>query len=486
MTGTRVDGVQFGWVPTIVSAQPPCTLVLYRPRVQGQQWARVRVGPWARSRVGIVRCCAVTVDAQEQHDEAEEARQDFIDGWNTPSTPPRFLLEANTAYEVRVMYQAATWARPPDDGVPSMTETAPPSTPPFVDAPTERFFFRTAAVVPQLPPDAPINTEDETQFDPRQARRYVLRLLPDHLSPPHFTNDPVNVAYAVEYLETLMQRYGRQLEVSVRRTDPAPGSQPPTATPPPPAPARSVHAIRFPIELLSAADLHLIEAAETAPCLEPRSSEESAGELFFDLDPEADYELLITAAPSGSTAAPEDVVQRSQFHTSRYASPRELLDALGFTTPSPSPGLPVEILVEATLPDTEELGDAPFDATMMELGLDPLPLISRPRVSLLLRVGPDLELVGVLLEAPEPIHREGRLRIDHVQIVLGQGATVPLAAVRLNSAGTRVLLKTPGPIPMGEGSAIMECTLSGAREGQISGTRYATAGALRLVVKIFP
>lgn len=480
VTGTRSDGVQEGWVPTVVFQQPSCTLVLYRPRGEGQHWSKVRVGAWARSRVGIVRCCAVTVDAQEQHDEAEENRQDFVNGWNTPPTPPRFLLEADTGYEVRVTYQAVTWARPADNGVPSKTETAPPATPSFGGSTVESFFFRTARAVPQLPPDAPIDTENESMFDPRQARRYVARLLPDHLSPPHFTGDPASLAYTVGHVETLMQRYGRQLAVSVRRTDPATGSQPPAATPPPPTPPHTVHDIEFPIELLAAADLHLIEAAEATSCLDPRPPEGSAGELFFDLEPDADYDLLITAAPTGNPAAAEDVVHRTQFHTSHYASPRELLDGLGFTTPAPDPSLPVEILVDAALPGTQELGDAPFDATMVELGLDPLPLISRPRVALLLQLGTELELAGVLLEAPEPLHRDGRLSVDQVQIILGDGAIVPLAIVRRNAAGTRVLLAPPAPIPVGEGTAMMECTLMGSREGPIAGSRYATAGRLRL------
>jgi hypothetical protein len=489
VTGTRTDGLQATWVPTIIFGpavpQSSCTLVLYRPREQGE-WTRVRIGPWAASRVGILHGCAITAEALDQWEEAEEARQDFIEEWNE-TTPSRFLLEPDTEYVVRVRWEAAAWARPEDEkGAPSQSETFPPTDPDFTESDTESFFFRTAAAVSPLPAEAPIDTERETIFDPRQARRYVARMLPDHLSPPHFTGDPAHVAYQVGYLETLMQRYGRELVVSVRRTDPAPGSQPPGSPPPPPAPPTSINPIDFPLDLLDMADLRVIEVTGGDSCLEPYEPEGSAGELFFDLDPDAEYDLLLTAPVAGQEVAEEEVIQRTQFRTSHFASPRELLDAFGLTEPSPSPILPVEVLVDSALPGDEVLGDAPFDEAMATLGLDPFPLASGPRIALLLRQAPELELVGVLLEAPEPIHREGRLRIEQMEIRMDDGTVVPLTTVRRNAAGTRILLAPEDPATFDEGTALMSCVLSGSREGSVSGTCYATVGGLRLAETLSP
>jgi hypothetical protein len=225
-----------------------------------------------------------------------------------------------------------------------------------------------------------------------------------------------------------------------------------------------------------AADFNVAQVIETSSCLNSGPTEGSADDMFFDFDPDANYDLLITAPKTSQPNAPEVVIQRSQFHTSRYASPRELLDAFAFTSGGPNASLPVEVLVDAPLPTTEQLGDAPFDATMVDLGLDPLGVALTPRVALLLhRQGTDYEVTGVLLEGPEPIHRAGRLVIQSAQIILGGGQIVTLNTVRRNDAGTRILLGVPTPTIIGSGSATMELVLRGTREPLQSGSRFITA-----------
>lgn len=475
--GRRPDGTVITWTPNVLpppGPNPTCTYVLYKPPVGGE-WVSVRVGPWTHSLVGIVRLCAISAEAQRQRDEAEEEREDFIEEWNTPTTPPRVLLNAGTEYELRVDWEVATWERPLENKQPSKTETAPPGNVAFQPVVIERFFFHTASEVNPLPEDPPANDEQESSFDPRKTKRFVTKMAPDHTSAPHFTDDPVRIVYAVRYVDDLLSKYGRDLVVKVRRTDPAPGSQP-ASTPPADVGPTHVESGDFPIEFLFLADLHVLQLTEGDSCLNPHPSEGSSDELFFDLDPNANYDLLITAPKPTQPNAPEIVVQRSQFHTSRYASPRELLDAFEFTLGRPSPQLAIEILVDAALPTNEQVGDTAFDVAMVDLGLDPLGIATEPRVALLFqREVNELVLAGVLLEGPEPLHREGRLTIQAARIFSDGGSTVSLSTVRRNDAGTRILLRPAAPATMAGGSSTMELVLNGTREGLVRGSRFITA-----------
>ncbi len=500
--GTRTDGTEVDWTPTILpdvgtgTGRPACTYVLYRPPDAGE-WSGVRVGPWRQSHVGVVRTCAITAEARRQRDEAEGERQDFIDDWNDSdsSTPSRFLLDSDTLYEVRVKWQAAAWARPLDeDGKPSKTETEPPASPDFdPEVKEQQFFFRTASEPSPLPEDAPINTEDESTFDPRKLKRSVVRLLPDHGSPPHFTEDPVRVAYNIGYIKEMLALYGRDLEVMVRRTDPPPGSQavedggglggiPGKDT----LPTKQV-TVDFPLELLEAVDARVIAAVDDSNCLDPRPPEGDARELFFDLEPLAEYDLLITAPATADGDTDEVIIRKSHFKTSRFATPRALLDAFEFIEDSPGISLPTEILVSGTVPSTEQWGDEAFDETLVALGLDPLPRAKEPRLALLISANSGaLSLVGILMEGAEPVVRDGRLGVSDAKVVLADDTSVGLELVRRNDAGTRLLFAVDTPTALADGSATMELSLSGTREGLVSGVRFLTAGGLALSEEVEP
>ena len=486
VVGRRVNGVPVQWNQTILPhpsfglGTPPCTLVRFTPPFDAE-WEGVRIGP-SKLHVGVVYACAMTAEARRQWEEAEDERQDFIDEWNTPDPPPQFVLEADTEYEIRVDWDAIVWERPPEDGQPSETETVPPPNLAFGPPVTSEFFFRTAAEDDPLPPDPPVDTEDESSFDPRKARRYVRSIKPDIDGAPHFTSDPARVVYSVAYLKDLLERFGRELVVKVRRLDPPAGSQPVSNVPVPPADTHPgfVTSIDFPREMLLVADLRILEATEEpGSCLNPRKPEGAAEELTFDLVPNALYDLLVTAPLAGAADTDADVViARSPFRTSRYASARELLEAFDMLEPEPGPSLPIEVIVDAPLPATAELGHGAFDDTLAQLGLDPFPLPDAPRLALLVVAGAGIELAGVLIEGPEPVLRAGRVALEKAEVVMPGGAVVPLSVVRQNDAGTRVLLGLSGPpVALGEGYAVLEIELRGAREGIVRGSRFLTAGA---------
>ena len=145
-----------------------------------------------------------------------------------------------------------------------------------------------------------------------------------------------------------------------------------------------------------------------------------------------------------TAGTPDVLVAVTNFVASRYASPRDLLDALGFTTPGASPVLPHDAIVEAPAPHGASsfvAGDTALDATLVELGLDPWPLASRPRVVALWQVGESWTFEGLLIEADEAITRPGRLAVDAVTV-----GGVALDVVRASSSGARLLFTPSAPV----------------------------------------
>jgi hypothetical protein len=119
-----------------------------------------------------------------------------------------------------------------------------------------------------------------------------------------------------------------------------------------------------------------------------------------------------------------------------------VLRVLGLTPGAPSAIAPDDVLLEPQSPGIPAAphDDAALDAALDALGLDPWPLSASPRTTTLW-VPPDpasgrteWALAGVLLEAPEPIARAGRVSVT------GSVGGTALTHVRSTASGTRVLL----------------------------------------------
>ena len=286
----------------------------------------------------------------------------------TTAAPSRPLLDPNSEYTIEVGYSYQGWrSSGPGDTPPALGNSG------WTTAATQSFRFRTAAAPTPLRDD-PGGFTEEAEFDPRGVARYLLGFEPDGRgAAPHFLADPVRVHMEVDHLEALLDKYGWDLAFRVRRTDPAPGSLNGVATPPNEPAVITMNTL--PIAMLDESDQRIVQASESAPCLTTPAVGGTTLEAAVTLEPRAEYDAILAAAPTATPSDEGQLIARAHFRTSRYRNEQELLRALGFETTSVGLVSPQEVLVPAALPATTSLdSDRELDAALAALGLDPWPL----------------------------------------------------------------------------------------------------------------
>lgn len=479
VTATDVHGKRLTLTGEVVSDPPPPAAIVVTRRCpklrfalpKGDGWTRVEVAPWSRGDVSLVACCGTTVEAGV----AQAADGAFRDGLfaqlfglvqaaNTdPSKPTHNVyLEAHATYEIRASWQWQGFQ-------PAHPGDAPPSTASgtWQDAPApDRFRFSTSAfgLSPPAPPVQQTSLDvdpaqggpgyDERTFDPRGITRYLTRSFPTHEDPPHFLDDAVGFWFMVDHLEALVEKYERILQVKVLATRPPVGSlhDVPAHVPGTKHPLDVTIAATWKVDRSTwfDADRRFVDAAAQAPCIggdPPLGS--STVSVTADLKPRTEYDLLLNAAPQTVNAFAETPIARSHFRTSRYRNPGEMLLGLGFAPAIGFPTLTDAIVGAPLAPAPLEIGDTALDAALTALGLDPWPLPAAPRTTLLwLRPasGQPWMVAGVLIEADEPVWREG-----FSTGAVGEPAPPPRVEVaslhifRTHEVSKKVLNPTPPP-----------------------------------------
>ena len=426
----------------------------YIPANKQGPYSGLRVLPYsAGPRVLMLSTCAYTQKAINDQANGEQTKSDLIDlideSVNGPEEVRHRLLDADSEYTIEVGYSVAAW-QPTDNN-----ETNPPDVNTFdwnaggsihiFSNQTNSFKFRTAAAATLADEDI-LSPEVQSGFDPRSLARYLRGFDPATTQPSHFLADELRVFFDVEWIPTLLERYGRTLELRVQRTNPAPGST-----------QGLFHAIQvsplviewgpMPGDMLPLSDQYIDLAIVEAPCLPSETPMQgSTGAVKGLLEPNVDYDFIAEAL---SINDPDDeiIIGRSHLHTSHYEDPAGLIDAIGFTEPHTNTSTPIDALLPggATIPSTITLvSDSDLDAALTDLGLDPWPLPRQPRTCLLwMLVANQWRLAGVLLDSDESMVRARRPGDDAERMTLVRcqihGTNLELTPRRSNVAGTRVL-----------------------------------------------
>ncbi len=478
VVGVLPDGRQEPWKPS-VKAGRACEAVMYRAPSAGP-WAGLRIAPAPGRRVTVVGSCGVRWHDELEARQAEEHRSEILTAITAHATgaagtvlatatasgaggvtgqvvlpivivlgpPPRTLLRPATDYRVSVTWEWQRWERSGSSSAPGAPDPGA-----WQSGATDIYAFRTAGLAAPVTPPRPIDLIREESFDPRSTARYVTGAQPsDPL--PHLLDDPIRVTFSVDHFARLLDGYGFDARVEVRPTDVDPGTVPPGTRPPDLVTTATVKAWVGDDTLLPV-EMAVVGAATTsAPCVPPTSLGGTAVEVEAPLEPDKAYDLRLVAHPRSSGA--DFVVARWHFRTSRWRDVDEILRVLGLPAGDPTAVTPDDVLLPAQWPGISALphDDAGFDAALMTVGLDPWPMSRTPRTTTLW-VPPDPAsgrtawgLAGVLLEAPEPIARKGRI---------GVTATVgaaPLTHVRSTASGTRVLLAPASVVVPGAGDAL--------------------------------
>jgi hypothetical protein len=434
-----------------------CALVQYRAP-KGQTVTELQIAPWPGGTVTVVSLCGtdwVTRYIQTVNGNAQSGTAGSLTAHADPATSERpNLLDADTEYEIIVGMQWTGWRRP-------RTAPANAAPPPPDDSLTWTSFgdvvhsFRTApaAVLPANPP--PTDFLDERTFDPRGLMRYFLGFRPDGLGAPHFLNDVIKVDFRADHIAPMLAKYGRSLQLKLRRTDPPAASLTGpsglgSSLPPPLVPISILVSLldKF---LLEPSDLLLVNAAEDAPCLDAPAVGGRTLDITAPLEPDADYDLLLVASPTATPASDSVLITRGHFHTSRYKNPKEMLAALALSTSGDAdPRLPTDAMVLPGLPTAvPDANDAAFEAVLRGLGLDPWPLPTLPRIVALWSKTAPFLLHGLMIETDEPLVRPGRMTVSSITA----GGTA-LQKIVANTATTRMIWMAPSPFAVPDDSEI--------------------------------
>lgn len=417
--------------------------------------------------VTLISLCGVDAAAMLARDQDEAARQALTEttehaaSSDVTAAARQILLDPGEEYRIEIDWRWQPWEsnaagtnQPPP--VPADTWTPAISDPPL------RQVFRFRVADQDLAGGQPDDGLNEYRFDPRDLARYVARTEPVDGRDTVFTDDPIWIHFNSGHVEQLVARHGRKLVIEVRRTDPPP--RPASAGPAGPIIAALIETFRLwsPDDVLLPAERRINAAVRAAACL---PDGDVAGGLslggLFALEPRAMYDMRLLA-PRLDDSDPV-VVHATRFVTSRHANAPELLTSLGFPRSSRGPLPPADLILapDAVLPvQPLEVSDAAMARALTAIGADTLPPPDdQAQVIALWRALPGglWGVAGVLIDAPEPMRRDGAVRIGNKIIdglrcapsdlgIQGANRMHMLHLVRATRNWTRVLYAAPTPI----------------------------------------
>lgn len=294
-------------------------------------------------------------------------------------------------------------------------------------------------------------------FDPVYLQRYIDFWVPGDLSRFWFLDDPVGVQMAVNHVPDLALVYDHDTRVRVRRTDPTRGHPDPFDE----DALQTTNIYQTAVsQLASESDLRLQSLIARADgCPYPAPGATLGG--FPELQPLAQYEAFLSFPFQDSAATGQSGGARIPgvlFSTSRYRGPLEMFVALGYVdggvlSAGLSGSVPVTRMAVAA---GERVADGALEQAFAALGLGRWSVASAARSTGLWSLDGDVWVLhGVLLEAPEPIHRpdslgfanldkrvhfDGRVRVSS----LASGGRIFEQVIR-STSGDRLLFLTGNP-----------------------------------------
>lgn len=478
-------------------------------------WAALRVLPWRGGRLGVLGVSAISADARQKQKDDQAARdairntiKDAPKLTEDAATPvPRLLLVPDAMYKLTIRWSWNALAK----GEKQKGWSPQPK--------EEAFLFRTAKQQPPPQPKPALpgalqkhflewtqgagSDSSNSEFDPRGISRYVLGWEPRPDGPPHFTGDPLRVHLAVDHVEALLKLYGYQLDQQAKRTDPTAGQLRRDRIPDELkvllAQERSMRRLPLPPKYMPPVDRWLHEAVAASPCLKGGGTPALGGhtmEHVFALTPGAEYEFSLLARRQLTASKSEVVtIARTTFRTSRYAGPRQLIEALGFTADGTGPLVhDAAVAAGATVPaapsQVQSLLDDPIEleGARAALGLIPSAAVSLPRTTAIWKPnGASWDLHGVLLECDEPILRSGR--VTRIRLAASRSGGTEISTERgfCDSTGSVVLLLFPMPIAAADRARLIVTTRAwpDAADVEIQGTALLSGAPLAVLREKF-
>jgi hypothetical protein len=380
---------------------------------------------------------AAVQDANDATKDAQDGAQGRTKAANEPPGNRRPLLTPDTIYKITTVVAVAGQRKEQTKGFQEQVHT---------------FYFQTAALkkpvsVFSLEPQRHIRQLVDA-FDPAYLARYITGWLPEDRAEFWFLGDPVAAHFSVDYIAGLAELYGHEVALQVRRTDTPPGAVDAGVEF-----AKDHMIVLTQASFLSAADqrlgaLSLAAAQAGSPCRVASPGATLAG--LPALAPNAHYDLAV-AFPEKGARDRTPLIPGIVFGTSRFRGPADLLEALGFKTGGVPGNVTGDVPITLGPVGGSADGDRTLEDALERLGQAAWPAAQSPRTSALWsQVGGVWQLAGVLLEAPEPIHRAGPTpKRDRLAITGLSCGGRSFEIMRRSASGSRVLFLTTQPFTPG-------------------------------------
>ncbi|MBL8330888.1 MAG: hypothetical protein JNJ71_18765 [Rubrivivax sp.] len=399
---------------------------------------------------GLTDSARQAAEAQNQalRDEAERQRTANAQGPATtavPNAPGRCVLLPGRVYELRARLHWKAVLKCLDEGTEKQSVREG-------DA-EHRWYWRTAAVA--TAGNTPADTFRlltlrpwQQSFAPQMIQRHVRGFEPAQSVWDRFANDPASVHFGVSHVGALLDAYGLEAWVRVRRVD-VPAV--PDIVKKPKWTWATQAVWMGEAEALRAA------AAAASPCALPQ--QQASATVTLKLGVRATYELGLEVQRKGAPlSGPGGTwISGVTFSTSRWRDAREMMVACGFGTGGPA--WPIgRALGDVALRDAQGLqpqqalgSDAALQQWLAAQSMDGWPAPDQPRISQLWRQAADgsWQWRGVWLESPEPLQRPGRTALGAWALRSGNRTQENPFDIQLSdSAGTRWLLASSVPLAL--------------------------------------
>jgi hypothetical protein len=441
VVGELEDGSTVAWHSIDRNGTVAGETCVFAPHDPEQRYAGVVLEYDARIDVAVLGVRGLTATAHDAAERAkvagQEAAQTVRDRQNDPPGAGRSLLKKGMRYKL-VVGQQATGERPGQ---------APETFPSPNGAFEQTFWFETPGITAPAG-ERPLRSvlfKRRDAFDARYLERYLLGYTPGDHAHAWFTGDPVAAHFDADHIAQLADRYGHDVVLRCRRTDTPPGA-------PDDDPAEfSLFVLLTAMSLAKEADRRLFlgevaVALASGLCELPRTGGASVGGVA-PLAPAATYDLAVSFPPSGAQGG-GPALPGVVFTTSRWATADDLLTGLGFQQQPGQRALDLSVQPSGDFDPQERVGDLLVERALAQLGVERWPVPTDARTTALWsHSGDSWLLTAVLLDAPEPIHREDVAGVARLTIEALSCAGGTFREPLRDRSGTRVLFRASSPFP---------------------------------------
>ncbi|WP_224792161.1 hypothetical protein, partial [Pseudomonas fluorescens] len=339
--------------------------------------------------VAAVEVLTAAEALRSSYDTAQQtSKQGVLEAALGDSSSGQALLKPDTAYAVKVSYDAQRGKRAPGEPVKDI-----------VAAPNlhQTFWFFTDNQAPR-------------RLDP-----WMMCSTPEDNEHHYFGELAVHIVFNSPDVGRIYDAYGKRLQIRLR----AASFRPLPSTPSVPHPFPLTPATLIPVKASVLSPWEAVAAEQLTGSCVPVSGtriRHSMTTLPIPLEPFTDYVLDIESADK---TAPEDttgtVVWRTGFSTGRFATPAAFAQSFQFNRVLHRFCEPGKLQAIAALPWAADPQGNQLDEAMIAAGLEPMGVPEAPRIIVFWQAGvPDPQPAAVLVDACEPMWRSRRIPVESI------------------------------------------------------------------------